>query len=67
MGDYSVIISHKDGSAPVDFHTPDVAAALVVAGMNLDGGIAELHDGTRKLATLRKCGDGTGAVWIVSS
>lgn len=68
MGRVSVTISQKDNAQQIGFETPDIAAALVVAEMNLDGGIAELREGERKLATLRRCdGNGGGAaVWIVS-
>ena len=45
---------------------PDIVTALVVADINLERGVARIHDGDRLVATLEKKGRGTAPFWRVS-
>jgi len=45
---------------------PDMATALVVADINMERGVARIHDGERLLATLEKQGRASAPYWRVS-
>lgn len=47
------------------FDVPDVATALVVAEINQAEGIAELHQGDRRVARLERHGVGGRTYWHV--
>ncbi|KLE32413.1 hypothetical protein [Aurantiacibacter luteus] len=46
---------------------PDLTTALVVADINLERGVAELHDGDKLVATIEKHGRGGRTYWEISA
>lgn len=59
-----IIETDKDADAePLAFDTRDAATALVVADINVGDGSAELWDGERRLARLRKRGEPGASYW----
>lgn len=51
--------------APLDIQARSVAMALTIAEINADSGRAEIWDGDRRLATLKRRGDGRASYWEV--
>ncbi len=45
---------------------PDMVTALVVADINMQRGVARIHDGDRLVATLEKQGRSSAPYWRVS-
>ena len=64
--EFSIVIEPQADREPVRFTSHSVATSLVVAGMNLDHGDAELREGERRLATLRKCGNDRSPFWLIN-
>ena len=52
------------GSHSLD--VPDIVTALVVADINMERGVARIHDGDRLVATLEKQGQRTAPFWRLS-
>ena len=53
------------GAGAMEFDVPSLHIALVVAGINAGDGPAEIRDGDRVVARLRRQGSGTGSFWQV--
>jgi hypothetical protein len=69
MAQFSLCIHHRNGS-PIRLKTIDINAALAVLDINLsDGvlsdGIAEIWEGERRLARLKRRGDFPALFWEV--
>ncbi|MCA0909570.1 hypothetical protein [Qipengyuania gaetbuli] len=59
------IVPHGEDHA-LEFDALDIAAALMIADINAAEGPAELREGTRHIATLRRRGSGGAVFWEVS-
>lgn len=66
MGDYRLVLPTAANSDPVEMETLDVTSSLIVAGINLSKGTAELRKGDRRIATLRKGGSEEAPFWVVN-
>jgi hypothetical protein len=66
MGDYRLVLPTGPSSDPVEMDTQNVISSLIVAGINLDEGTAELRKGDKRIATLRKCGSEQAPFWMVN-
>ena len=67
MSDYRIEFS-DDGTPAGGRHSlsvPDLTTALVVADINLERGVAELHDGDQFLGTIEKRGREGRTYWAV--
>ena len=64
MAHFSLRIHHRNGS-PIRLQAVDVNAALAILDINLSDGAAEIWDGERHLARLRRCGDFPTVFWEV--
>ncbi len=53
------------GDSGHSLDVPDIVTALVVADINLERGVARIHDGDRLVATLEKQGRGAAPFWQV--
>jgi len=56
MQRYRLLINgdSETGRAPLSLETPSVPVALLVADINMSGGTAEIWDGERRIARMRK-------------
>ena len=53
------------GEGTMEFDVPSLHIALVVAGINAGDGPAEIRDGNRVVARLRRQGSGASTFWQV--
>ena len=58
-------LDHEDAALALD--TSDTRTALLIADINIDKGAAEIWDGERRLARLRKRGGDHASFWEVGS
>lgn len=65
MQPYHLSIASQDQPELVELDTPNVQISLIVAAIILDRGEAELRQGDKHLARLRKCGDASAPFWKV--
>jgi len=68
MQRYRLLINADDetGQASISLDAPSVPVALLVADINMDGGTAEIWDGGRRLARMRKRTGAHQSFWEVT-